>query len=180
MCSNLLLKRRNWVIFCVLHTLNIHPQLVCHIRTPSGSPAPVLPKAKTNAVVGSEWNNAGTWEERDTTKQGTARLKELLAGLSWGAAKITKLNKVEGTASFGHSRRGNFFFFEYRLEMEVKVAHSSGSDYKFKLVKRVEGWVWSAEHSCRHPQPSSKIHVCRHVRSVVMDEMATLTLSHPI
>merc|ERR1712032_297798 len=102
----------------------------------SGSPAPALPKAQshTSAVVGSDWNSAGTWEEKDKSKQATARLKELLKGLSWGAAEITKLSKVEGTASFNLSRKGKFFVFEYRLEMEAKVAHSSGSDRTFKLT----------------------------------------------
>lgn len=65
--------------------------------------------------------------------------QELLKGISWGAAEVTKVSKVhckrpnpsiriqpcvafasccrqvEGTASYGKSRKGNFFYFEYRL-----------------------------------------------------------------
>ncbi|XP_033144601.1 uncharacterized protein LOC103856713 isoform X3 [Brassica rapa] len=80
--------------------------------TSDAAPPPLPQKLTNNDVVasnapalGSLWNQAGTWEEKNLTKWATDRLKELLGSVgslqfSSGKAEIFDVNRCVGDVSF--------------------------------------------------------------------------------
>ncbi|EGD80304.1 hypothetical protein PTSG_10559 [Salpingoeca rosetta] len=75
--------------------------------------------------MASQWNSAGTWEERDVSKWATEQLTKLLEPLSVDAApvqaQVTKV-KCNGEARKLIVRGKPRVGFEYELELKFKGA----------------------------------------------------------
>ncbi|KAK9097632.1 hypothetical protein Sjap_023129 [Stephania japonica] len=80
---------------------------------------------KTNNALGSVWNGAGTWEEKNLTSWANARIKELLASLAslkytTGKAQICQVSKCVGDAFVVTVRNKKRFGYTYELTLKFK------------------------------------------------------------
>ncbi|KAM7253341.1 hypothetical protein ACFE04_025959 [Oxalis oulophora] len=82
-------------------------------------------QTKSSINLGSAWNSAGTWEEKNLNKWATNRIKELLHSLgslefSSGNAEITHVTKCDGDASLVTVRNKKRVGYTYELTLKVK------------------------------------------------------------
>ncbi|KAG2333296.1 hypothetical protein Bca52824_004476 [Brassica carinata] len=122
--------------------------------TPDAAPPPLPQKLSHNAVVaptapslGSLWNQAGTWEEKNLTKWATDRLKELLGSVgslqfSSGKAEIIDVNRCVGDAFLVTVRNKKRVGYTYELSLKVEGEWSFEED-----TKKVKGSLDVAEFS---------------------------------
>lgn len=76
----------------------------------------------------SAWNQAGTWEEKDVTPWAKESLKEVLQKATFSfpdsspapgaTARISKVKKVDGNASFATVRNKKRYIYEFALNLE--------------------------------------------------------------
>ncbi|CAG7879899.1 unnamed protein product [Brassica rapa] len=100
--------------------------------TSDAAPPPLPQKLTNNDVVapnapalGSLWNQAGTWEEKNLTKWATDRLKELLGSVgslqfSSGKAEIFDVNRCVGDAFLVTVRNKKRVGYTYELSLKVQ------------------------------------------------------------
>ncbi|CAN7032622.1 unnamed protein product [Brassica oleracea var. botrytis] len=100
--------------------------------TADAAPPPQPQKLTNNDVVasnapalGSLWNQAGTWEEKNITKWATDRLKELLVSVgslqfSSGKAEIIDVNRCVGDAFLVTVRNKKRVGYTYELSLKVQ------------------------------------------------------------
>ncbi|CAN7006073.1 uncharacterized protein LOC103856713 isoform X1 [Brassica rapa] len=100
--------------------------------TSDAAPPPLPQKLTNNDVVasnapalGSLWNQAGTWEEKNLTKWATDRLKELLGSVgslqfSSGKAEIFDVNRCVGDAFLVSVRNKKRVGYTYELSLKVQ------------------------------------------------------------
>ncbi|CAF1698559.1 hypothetical protein HID58_051223 [Brassica napus] len=101
--------------------------------TSDAAPPPPLPQKLTNndvvapnaPALGSLWNQAGTWEEKNLTKWATDRLKELLRSVgslqfSSGKAEIVDVNRCVGDAFLVTVRNKKRVGYTYELSLKVQ------------------------------------------------------------
>ncbi|KAK9097646.1 hypothetical protein Syun_024691 [Stephania yunnanensis] len=79
----------------------------------------------TNNALGSVWNGAGTWEEKNLSSWANARIKELLACLpslefTTGKAQICQVSKCAGDAFVVTVRNKKRFGYTYQLTLKFK------------------------------------------------------------
>ncbi|CAH8386358.1 unnamed protein product [Eruca vesicaria subsp. sativa] len=122
--------------------------------TSDAAPPPLPQKLTTNDVVapnapalGSLWNQAGTWEEKNLTKWATDRLKELLGSVgslqfSSGKAEIVDVNRCVGDAFLVIVRNKKRVGYTYELSLKVQGEWSFEED-----TKQVKGSLDIAEFS---------------------------------
>ncbi|KAL0308358.1 UNVERIFIED_CONTAM: hypothetical protein Sradi_5778100 [Sesamum radiatum] len=97
--------------------------------------------------LGSAWNRAGTWEEKNLNKWATDRIKELLASVgslefSGGKAEIAEVTRCSGDAFLVTVRNKKRVGYTYELTLQVKGEwHISGEK------KKVKGHIDVAEFS---------------------------------
>ncbi|CAN6976013.1 unnamed protein product [Brassica oleracea var. botrytis] len=113
--------------------------------TSDAAPPPLPQKLTNNDVVapnapalGSLWNQAGTWEEKNLTKWATDRLKELLRSVgslqfSSGEAEIVDVNRCVGDAFLVTVR--NKKRVGYTCELSLKVQGEWSFEEDMKKVK---------------------------------------------
>ncbi|XP_033137715.1 uncharacterized protein LOC103845246 isoform X1 [Brassica rapa] len=100
--------------------------------TADAAPPPQPQKLTNNDVasnapaLGSLWNQAGTWEEKNITKWATDRLKELLVSVgslqfSSGKAEIIDVNRCVGDAFLVTVRNKKRVGYTYELSLKVQV-----------------------------------------------------------
>ncbi|XP_010453234.1 PREDICTED: uncharacterized protein LOC104735191 [Camelina sativa] len=120
--------------------------------TADAAPPPLPQKLSNNDValnaaapasLGSLWNRAGTWEEKNLTKWATDRLKELLGSVgslqfSSGKAEIIDINRCVGDAFL------------------VTVRNKKRVGYTYELSLKVEG-EWSFEENMKKVKGSLEI-----------------------
>ncbi|KAJ4907836.1 chaperone binding [Raphanus sativus] len=97
--------------------------------------------------LGSLWNQAGTWEEKNLTKWATDRLKELLGSVgslqfSSGKAEIIDVNRCVGDAFLVTVRNKKRVGYTYELSLKVQGEWSFEED-----TKKVKGSLDIAEFS---------------------------------
>ncbi|GAV83139.1 Aha1_N domain-containing protein [Cephalotus follicularis] len=83
------------------------------------------PQLDPQQSLGSLWNRAGTWEERNLTPWASHRIKELLNSvgfldLSAGKAQITQVSKCIGDAFLVTVRNKKRVGYTYELTLQVK------------------------------------------------------------
>ncbi|KAL0710067.1 hypothetical protein Bca4012_017045 [Brassica carinata] len=122
--------------------------------TPDAAPPPLPQKLSNNDVVaptapslGSLWNQAGTWEEKNLTKWATDRLKELLGSVgslqfSSGKAEIIGVSRCVGDAFLVTVRNKKRVGYTYELTLKVEGEWSFEED-----TKKVKGSIDIAEFS---------------------------------
>ncbi|KAJ0261477.1 hypothetical protein HA466_0045940 [Hirschfeldia incana] len=124
--------------------------------TADAAPPPLPQKLTNNDVVaapnappalGSLWNQAGTWEEKNLTKWATDRLKELLGSVgslqfSSGKAEIIDVNKCVGDAFLVTVRNKKRVGYTYELSLKVQGEWSFEED-----IKKMKGSLDIAEFS---------------------------------
>ncbi|CAN7114811.1 unnamed protein product [Brassica rapa subsp. narinosa] len=110
--------------------------------TSDAAPPPLPQKLTNNDVVapnapalGSLWNQAGTWEEKNLTKWATDRLKELLGSVgslqfSSGKAEIFDVNRCVGDAFLVTVRNKKRVGYTYELSLKVQGEWSFEEDMK--------------------------------------------------
>ncbi|CAF2333619.1 hypothetical protein BRARA_J01208 [Brassica rapa] len=109
--------------------------------TADAAPPPQPQKLTNNDVasnapaLGSLWNQAGTWEEKNITKWATDRLKELLVSVgslqfSSGKAEIIDVNRCVGDAFLVTVRNKKRVGYTYELSLKVQGEWSFEEDTK--------------------------------------------------
>ena len=91
-------------------------------------PTKIEPTGKV--TEGSAWNAANTWEERDTTSWGKAKLSEVFSSSDSTATKkvrIQKIEKIEGHSSITHVRGRARFLYEWNFSLDFEVTGLMGS-----------------------------------------------------
>lgn len=89
-----------------------------------------VPSPSGNAAA-SAWNQAGTWEEKNTTEWCTSCLKEQLTSAtvaslaSLYSAKVTQVKDLTGDASVVLTRGRKRYVFDYHLSVQFDVIHVS-------------------------------------------------------
>ncbi|KAH0906728.1 hypothetical protein HID58_038555, partial [Brassica napus] len=108
--------------------------------TADAAPPPQPQKLTNNDVasnapaLGSLWNQAGTWEEKNITKWATDRLKELLGSVgslqfSSGKAEIIDVNRCVGDAFLVTVRNKKRVGYTYELSLKVQVVVRVNATY---------------------------------------------------
>ncbi|KAK4414925.1 hypothetical protein Salat_2599500 [Sesamum alatum] len=96
--------------------------------------------------LGSAWNRAGTWEEKNLNKWATDRIKELLAPVSLefsgGKAEIAEVTRCSGDAFLVTVRNKKRVGYTYELTLKVKGEWHIGGE-----KKKVKGHIDVAEFS---------------------------------
>ncbi|KAI8571160.1 hypothetical protein RHMOL_Rhmol01G0096900 [Rhododendron molle] len=97
--------------------------------------------------LGSVWNRAGTWEEKNLNKWASDRIKELLISVgslefSGGRAEITEVSKCVGDAFLVTVRNKKRVSYTYELTLRVKGEWLAGEE-----KKKVKGCVDIPEFS---------------------------------
>ncbi|KAI3443487.1 hypothetical protein Pfo_000152 [Paulownia fortunei] len=88
--------------------------------------------------LGSAWNRAGTWEEKNLNKWATDRIKELLVSMgslefSGGKAEIVEVTRCSGDAFLVTVRNKKRVGYTYELTLKVKGEwHIGGEKKKMK------------------------------------------------
>ncbi|KAL0410348.1 UNVERIFIED_CONTAM: hypothetical protein Slati_3624500 [Sesamum latifolium] len=97
--------------------------------------------------LGSAWNRAGTWEEKNLNKWATDRIKELLASVgslefAGGKAEIAEVTRCSGDAFLVTVRNKKRVGYTYELTLKVKGEWHIGGE-----KKKVKGHIDVAEFS---------------------------------
>jgi len=97
--------------------------------------ADALPNsAASGGLSGSEWNQAGTWEEKDTSawvkERLTACLEQAAASSAGGSAKVSKVKSLAGEAQLVSVRKQlrHGYNFEAELSFSVSLNSADGSE----------------------------------------------------
>ncbi|KAL8040123.1 hypothetical protein ABFS82_10G075800 [Erythranthe guttata] len=85
--------------------------------------------------LGSAWNRAGTWEEKNLNKWATDRIKELLVTMgsvdfSGGKAEIAEVTRCSGDAFLVTVRNKKRVGYTYELALKVKGEWQIGGENK--------------------------------------------------
>ncbi|TYH56502.1 hypothetical protein ES332_D08G023900v1 [Gossypium tomentosum] len=85
----------------------------------------ILSTQSQSTSIGSVWNKAGTWEEKNLNNWATQRLKELLKSvgsldLSCGKAEISDVTKCVGDAFLVTVRNKKRVGYTYELTLKIK------------------------------------------------------------
>ncbi|CAL9101313.1 unnamed protein product [Musa textilis] len=107
-----------------------------------------LSKQPRSAVLGSVWNQAGTWEERNLNSWASNRIKELLKSLgslefSSGKAYIEEVTKCSGDAFLVTVRNKKRVGYTY----EVTIKFKAGDWLIQKENKKIKGHLDIPEFS---------------------------------
>ncbi|KAI8013675.1 hypothetical protein LOK49_LG05G02240 [Camellia lanceoleosa] len=97
--------------------------------------------------LGSAWNRAGTWEEKNLNKWASDRIKELLTSVgslefSGGRAEIAEVSKCVGDAFLVTVRNKKRVGYTYELTLRVKGDWLIGEE-----KKKVKGYIEIPEFS---------------------------------
>ncbi|KAM2711022.1 hypothetical protein EV1_031185 [Malus domestica] len=89
------------------------------------SPQDIISAKSHPSNLGSLWNRAGTWEEKNVNKWATDRMKELIASVgslefSGGIAEISHVSKCVGDAFLVTVRNKKRVGYTYELTLKVK------------------------------------------------------------
>ncbi|CAN6580057.1 hypothetical protein ACFX13_032204 [Malus domestica] len=89
------------------------------------SPQDIISAQSHPSNLGSLWNRAGTWEEKNVNKWATDRMKELIASVgslefSGGIAEISHVSKCVGDAFLVTVRNKKRVGYTYELTLKVK------------------------------------------------------------
>lgn len=132
----------------MLHSFNNDNLASGNTPTPSSLPHPFCPKNKiqqklteeevkalhhqSSATVGSAWNAAGSFEEKDVSKQAIERLKTLLNGHATTSSNnnnkvfsIIEVISCSGEATLFFVRGRKRCGLEFQLELKWKYSNSS-------------------------------------------------------
>ncbi|XP_057768054.1 uncharacterized protein LOC130988265 [Salvia miltiorrhiza] len=101
----------------------------------------------TQSHLGSAWNRAGTWEEKNLNKWATERIKELLLSMgslefSGGKAEITEVTRCSGDAFLVTVRNKKRVGYTYELSLIVKGEWEIGGE-----TKKMKGHIDVVEFS---------------------------------
>ncbi|CAI9779856.1 unnamed protein product [Fraxinus pennsylvanica] len=92
-----------------------------------------LPNQSNPTHLGSVWNRAGTWEEKNLNKWASDRIKELLVSVmtlefSGGRAEIEEVTRCSGDAFMVTVRNKKRVGYNYELTLRVKGELTVGSE----------------------------------------------------
>ncbi|XP_050373755.1 uncharacterized protein LOC126791360 [Argentina anserina] len=95
----------------------------------------ILSSQSQPAALGSLWNRAGTWEEKNVNKWATDRIKELLVSVGslefpGGKAEISDVSKCIGDAFLVTVRNKKRVGYTYELTLNVKGEWITGEEKK--------------------------------------------------
>mmetsp|Transcript_17628 Transcript_17628/g.35111 ORF Transcript_17628/g.35111 Transcript_17628/m.35111 type:complete len:569 (+) Transcript_17628:107-1813(+) len=83
---------------------------------------------------GSAWNQARTWEEKNTSAWCTGRLREQLGeavgsdGTDRYIGVVSKVKEVSGDASFATASGKKRYIFDYKAELKFRIMDGDGGD----------------------------------------------------
>eukprot|EP00588_Corethron_pennatum_P010929 CAMPEP_0194266586 /NCGR_PEP_ID=MMETSP0169-20130528/1444_1 /TAXON_ID=218684 /ORGANISM="Corethron pennatum, Strain L29A3" /LENGTH=570 /DNA_ID=CAMNT_0039007305 /DNA_START=65 /DNA_END=1777 /DNA_ORIENTATION=+ len=83
---------------------------------------------------GSAWNQARTWEEKNTSAWCTGRLREQLGeavgsdGTDRYIGVVSKVKEVSGDASFATASGKKRYIFDYKAELKFRIMDGAGGD----------------------------------------------------
>ncbi|KAK6941186.1 Activator of Hsp90 ATPase, N-terminal [Dillenia turbinata] len=116
---------------------------VREVKSEEAAPLPVPRKLTTHDLsscsskpsLGSAWNHAGTWEEKNLNKWASDRMKELLVSMdslefSGGKADVTDVTKCVGDAFLVTVRNKKRVGYTYELTLKVKGEWHVGEEKK--------------------------------------------------
>ncbi|XP_021744136.1 uncharacterized protein LOC110710180 [Chenopodium quinoa] len=111
------------------------------------SPQDVSKQTSHAPALGSVWNTAGTWEEKNLNKWSTERIKELLSSIGSleftnGKAEISEVSKCSGDAYLVTVRNKKRVGYTYELTIDVKGEWQVGGENK-----KIKGYLEIAEFS---------------------------------
>ncbi|XP_071737094.1 uncharacterized protein [Rutidosis leptorrhynchoides] len=91
--------------------------------------------SKSSNHLGSAWNKAGTWEEKNLNKWATERIKELILSvgsleLSSGKAEIAEVSRCTGDAFLVTVRNKKRVGYTYEITLKVKGEWVVGEEKK--------------------------------------------------
>ncbi|KAK3221188.1 hypothetical protein Dsin_008213 [Dipteronia sinensis] len=112
--------------------------------TVDAAPLPVPKKLNQNEIIsnqsqptvlGSVWNRAGTWEEKNLNKWASDRIKELLTSVGYmefsgGKAEIAEVSNCSGDAFLVTVRNRKRVGYNYELTLKVKGEWIIGGEKK--------------------------------------------------
>ncbi|XP_048134283.1 uncharacterized protein LOC115749624 [Rhodamnia argentea] len=89
------------------------------------SPQDVVSGSQSPATLGSVWNKAGTWEEKNLNKWASDRIKELLTSIgalefNGGRAEVSEVSNCSGDAFLVTVRNKKRFGYTYELKLRTK------------------------------------------------------------
>lgn len=110
-------------------------------KTEDAAPLPQPKKLSSNDLsnqsthLGSAWNRAGTWEEKNLNKWANDRIKELLGSVdsqefSGGKAEIAEVKRCSGDAFLVTVRNKKRVGYTFELTVEVKGEWTVGTEKK--------------------------------------------------
>eukprot|EP00928_Gymnodinium_smaydae_P054529 TRINITY_DN38284_c0_g1_i1.p1 TRINITY_DN38284_c0_g1~~TRINITY_DN38284_c0_g1_i1.p1 ORF type:complete len:552 (-),score=188.55 TRINITY_DN38284_c0_g1_i1:44-1636(-) len=140
------------------------------------------PTSAAGATGASEWNQAGTWEEKDASTWAKAELKKHLSAVTVAgpctaeggepadaevSVRIDEVKKLNGDAQIVHVRKQQRHGFNFDVEMSFRMNFSSASDAeaaeKYKgvltipeLADFVDQKDWRIEAAWKGKRPSDK------------------------
>lgn len=91
--------------------------------------------ASNNHHLGSAWNKAGTWEEKNLNKWATERIKELVLSMgtlefSSGKAEVSEVSRCTGDAYLVTVRNKKRVGYTYEITLKVKGEWLVGEEKK--------------------------------------------------
>jgi len=105
------------------------------------APKPINTAAQNNSfsgppTSGSAWNAAGSWEEKDTSKQCKELFESLLDG-EWGldaiGVNVLSCQSLEGDASLVHSKGKARYLYSYEVKLKSEITVED-KVYEFTLL----------------------------------------------
>jgi len=147
----------------------------------SSAPVPIpSPPADSAAAAGSAWNQAGTWEEKDTTEWCTARLKSHLQSTQFTSishtANVKAVTGMTGDASVAVTGGKKRYIFDYHCEVEYDILDEDDCVVASGVLKlpdinsaclqemevEIQGWKKS---------PTEKVSEVEECRNTLVDEI---------
>lgn len=89
------------------------------------TPQDVVSDSRSPATLGSVWNKAGTWEEKNLNKWASDRIQELLTSIgslefNGGCAEISEVSNCSGDAFLVTVRNKKRVGYTYELKLRIK------------------------------------------------------------
>jgi tetratricopeptide (TPR) repeat protein len=89
------------------------------------SPTPIDNSSSANSTSQSAWNQAGTWEEKDTSAWCNASLEKFLKGskveIDHCTAQVTDVKDLTGDASVAFTRGKKRYVFDYHASVKYEI-----------------------------------------------------------
>jgi len=104
---------------------DIAPKRLDETTTTTSSSSTAPAQLSSSAATGSAWNQAGTWEEKDTTSWCTAQLRQRLQETTVVTesfrADVVQIKELTGDASVAVVSGKKRYIFDFHVKLEYKI-----------------------------------------------------------